>query len=63
MGLSLYQPVLGAILVRKKGRSYRLSVDYRSLNINDAYPLSQVDETLDSSNACQFRFGQRLLAS
>lgn len=46
------------VLVRKKGRSIRLCVDYRLLNSKtrkDAFPLPRIKESLDAlSGACWF---------
>ena len=39
------------MLVRKKDRSWRICVDYRSLNAvtrKDAYPLPQIDDSLNA---------------
>ena len=39
------------VLVRKKGQSWRFCVDYRRLNavtLQNAYPLSYIDESLDA---------------
>jgi len=45
------------VLVRKKDGSWRFCVDYRRLNsvtIQDAYPLSRIDESLDALVASKF---------
>jgi len=52
----LIEPAHGAwsssvVLVKNKGGSWRFCVDYRRLNsvtIQDAYPLPQIDESLDA---------------
>ena len=44
-------------LVRKKDRSTRFCVDYRKLNgvsRKDAYPLPQIDDTLDTLAGAQW---------
>ena len=45
------------VLIKKKDGNHRFCVDYRALNsltVKDSYPLSRIDETLDSLSGSQF---------
>lgn len=45
------------VMVQKKDRSWRMCVDYRKLNeqtIKDAYPLTRIDDNLDSLNGAEW---------
>lgn len=44
-------------MVQKKDKSWRMCVDYRKLNeqtIKDAYPLTRIDDNLDSLNGAEW---------
>jgi hypothetical protein len=48
--------VANPILVKKKNESWRMCVDYRSLNKacpNDPFPLPQIDQVVDSIVGCE----------
>jgi hypothetical protein len=50
---SLSSSIIGTwgVMVQKKDGSWRMCVDYRKLNektVKDAYPLTQIDENLDT---------------
>ena len=45
------------VMVRKKDQTYRLCVDYRTLNertVKDAYPLPRIQDTLDTLSAARW---------